>query len=553
MNSSRTRYASTPTYGMQKRGFKKQSSITVAEAPDFSQQPAQPEPMMPGGAPMVAQNGVPFSTPYLQQSLPFLQPGAAPAYPPQPFYPGALPQAGAPMAGMPNSISGYSPLLPTQTAIPATQSPAELPFNQQGYIPQTQQPILGNTVIPAVAYGQPPLGPGFVQQPIPMPPMQPGIMPDVPPMSGAAFSPAMSGSPVMMGMQQPMGAPMQPSYNSMQPPTSPRQRQPINKDMLAKLFIFAFLPLLFVVSLLLPQFVFLKYVFLILAVLTVGAIWYLQLFSSCTRASFSIVAGALVLAVIVTLSGGKDGKISSAISLDPPSSAAQQVSTPSEPLPPDIEPEPLTEPEPDSFQMTSEAERRLSAFMDLWEAGLTSDMVDLVMPSWTSTKDDPASELFTTVLNNRTPTEYAIESIDGNEADSARTIIMAASISKNNGKDPIRYRFRVLMVKEDSLWYVDPNSLASNEATEAASTKPVTEPTLNQDAPRTTVTPVPDASTKLYYNATGGGKYYHIDPECSSVNTKWLPLDSFLYSQLGEAPYKSLIPCLKCGAPAEAK
>ena len=47
MNANRTKYASTPTYGMQKRGFMKKAPVRQApETPDFSQVP-QPAPTMP--------------------------------------------------------------------------------------------------------------------------------------------------------------------------------------------------------------------------------------------------------------------------------------------------------------------------------------------------------------------------------------------------------------------------------------------------------------------------------------------------------------------------
>ena len=45
MNANRTKYASTPTYGMQKRGFMKKAPVRQApETPDFSQVP-QPAPL----------------------------------------------------------------------------------------------------------------------------------------------------------------------------------------------------------------------------------------------------------------------------------------------------------------------------------------------------------------------------------------------------------------------------------------------------------------------------------------------------------------------------
>ena len=55
MNANRTKYASTPTYGMQKRGFMKKAPVRQApETPDFSQVP-QPAPTMPPASPQPQQ------------------------------------------------------------------------------------------------------------------------------------------------------------------------------------------------------------------------------------------------------------------------------------------------------------------------------------------------------------------------------------------------------------------------------------------------------------------------------------------------------------------
>ena len=80
------------------------------------------------------------------------------------------------------------------------------------------------------------------------------------------------------------------------------------------------------------------------------------------------------------------------------------------------------------------------------------------------------------------------------------------------------------MVNEQDEWYVDPNSLATNETVDTTATPEPGKTTVAQSlAPRMTVTPVPAADTKLYYNANGG-KYYHLDPNCSAVNSKYLPM-----------------------------
>jgi len=111
----------------------------------------------------------------------------------------------------------------------------------------------------------------------------------------------------------------------------------------------------------------------------------------------------------------------------------------------------------------------------------------------------------------------------------------------------------IMMVKEGGEWYVNPNSLATNDHVAAVEENIVNNKNEVGDitpAPRTTVTPAPPASTLLYYN--NGGNSYHMDPQCSSVHSDYLPFDnSFAYADLKQylySPY-NLSPCLRCGAP----
>lgn len=100
--------------------------------------------------------------------------------------------------------------------------------------------------------------------------------------------------------------------------------------------------------------------------------------------------------------------------------------------------------------------------MALWQNNNPQEMVSLVQPSWASAQENPSTALFM-LLANRTPEEYTIEEISGTDQDNSRTVTMTATINKNNGKDPSIYRFMVIMTKEGDEWYVDPNSLATND------------------------------------------------------------------------------------------
>ena len=57
----------------------------------------------------------------------------------------------------------------------------------------------------------------------------------------------------------------------------------------------------------------------------------------------------------------------------------------------------------------------------------------------------------------------------------------------------------------------------------------------------------PEDDLTLYYNPLGGKKY-HTDPNCSSVNSRYLPLTAIKYADLyGE--FSHLTPCKTCSAP----
>ena len=116
------------------------------------------------------------------------------------------------------------------------------------------------------------------------------------------------------------------------------------------------------------------------------------------------------------------------------------------------------------------------------------------------------------------------------------------TLDRNNGKDPVKYRMTIMMVKESQQWYIDPQSLKSYEAAET--TDPASAAT-----PEPTETPGTASNTILYYNPDGGTKY-HSDPNCKSIHAKYLPLKgTFTYAQINDDTYKDLKPCNVCNAP----
>jgi len=556
MNGNRSKYTYTPTYGMQKRGLMKKSAPIrqVPEAPDFTQ---VPDPVI----------GTP-----LQQTLP-----------PQPIQPQPPVQA---MNQPTVSPTYFTPAQPSNIQPSAMQMPFAAPnFMQPGQYAQMppvqnapayhQQLPLGNTVQPQSASSSfsartqgfvPPQNHVMPNEQAPqMPPPQIGwnnprtSQQTIPPFSGAPLGQMPQNPPFQIPTQQTtVYPPLQPitqqngfTIQSTAPAEAPRSAA-LDADKLWSIFLFGIIPLLFIPCLFVNSaWDALRYVFLGATVVGLGAMWYRQQYTPASRFMISIVYVALCIATIAMLMQGiSDAKQASA---NVAQGYQQTAESPSPSPNPSAMAALMTTPTPaPTVSGPSEAEKRLDLFMELWKVNNTTEMVNLVQPSWRSQQENASTSLFI-ALANRTPEDFTIEEISGTETDNSRTITMRATINKNTGKAPVVYRFMVMMVKEGGEWYVNPNSLATNDAQE---TKASDENVVNSqesgtvtEPPRETVTPAPPASTSLYYNL--GGNFYHMDPQCPSVAQEYLPFDSsFLYSEL-ESYNRDLLPCLNCNAPID--
>lgn len=557
MNGNRSRYSSNPTFNMQKRGLFKKNQQLPPEKPDFSiHQDA-------GGVSQTL-----FSQPAPMQNPPM----QGPAYPPAADLFSAA--AGNPM-GMPgmnpmgtpggyqqnlfqnqqlpsqNQASSALGMPPQQVAYPFGQAASNLP-------PLGNQPPQNAPFSPHAQGFTPPQINQPVQQPfwggMNQPPQQPLGAPTVQPAN--AFEPSsMTQQPFQRNPFAPQQT-MQPNmagYNNT-PPASP-----MDPDTLWKLFLFVLLPVLFVPCLFIPANLnVLRYLFIALCIAGIGVIWHRRMFSDNSRIVATLIYAVACVALLIMLFGGVSPDAQQSVpngtqqqqaaqtfgvngNMDSSGDAAQPTFSPTP------EPTPTVAP-------ISEAQIRLEAFMTNWSAARIEDMVRLVQPSWASAQDNPSNRLFV-MLGNRTPLNYTIEEISGSDNDSSRTVSMTANIDKNNGKDPILYRFMVLMVKEGGEWYIDPNSLASNDEVKNSEETNVVNDSQNTTAenwtiaPRQTVTPAPSGSQLLYFNPDGGSKY-HLDQYCPSIYDEFLPLEgSFPYSELGS--HRDLSPCLRCNAPTQ--
>ena len=289
----------------------------------------------------------------------------------------------------------------------------------------------------------------------------------------------------------------------------------------------------------------LRLAFLVLAAGSVALLWIKPLTAANKKLCYTIVFGLLSVITIISLitAGTGSDPTNQGVVTNPTGASVTPV--PDEPFSQNgvysvtSAPEPST-PEPET---DNEVTNRLETFFTYWAANQYDNMLTLCSPTWRNKSENPKNDLFV-LMRNRTPKDYMVENISGTNQDMSRSITVSSLMDMNNGKDPVRYRLSVIMIKEsDGLWYLDPQSLQSNEPLNTP------DPSVT-DTPAPTETPLTDANTVLYYNPDGGS-FYHRDQNCKKINERYLPLKGkFTYAELNQEPYKNLKPCAICGAPS---
>ena len=463
-------------------------------------------------------------------------------YPPQGGIPpqGGVPQQGnvPPQGGIPQQ-GGYPP---QGWAQPQYGQARQSYPPQQGYAPQNPQGYASQGQIPQ---GQVPQGYGQ----------------NVPPQGYSQNNPyggqgapygRMQGYPGPSGynnMQQPMPYPPNNPYGQVNTPQQyPAQKKGLEPEKIA-MIVLCLLPVLFVVGLVSSVAV-VKWIFIVLAAALVAVMWVRPIVSPNSRFTFTAIYAALVVVALISVLtaapvDATNNNSASGSGGDPMlSGAAGQLETA----------------EPDSVPLVAVQETEVpldadpavavvKSFFYFWSVNGTDDMVSLCAPSWQTSVEEPNKALFT-ILTTRIPVDYTVEQIGGTANDASRTVTVTATIDKQNGRAASKYRFSVLMVRENDTWYVDPRSLTSNEALETATPEDTSvTPTPDPSAAAATVNP----DTVLYYNPDGGS-LYHADQNCQKVGQKYRPLKgTFKYSQLNDSPFSSLTACNVCNAPLRAQ
>lgn len=469
------------------------------------------------------QQGIYYQNPYAQQNF-----AASGGYASGGGYPASAsyqPQGGYPAAGQSGSPQGYT--YPGAQAQPGGSYIPQTPYSQgytsPGYPGQSSAYGQGYN-----AFGQM----GRNQQ-----------MPSGQPMQDSARMAAMNPMAQDTNRQMPLNG------GGYVPQPVPVKRRPFQMKDADLLILSAILLILFALGMFVPTFSLLKWIFLALSAGTIALLWFKPLVATNKRLCYTIVF-VLLMAVTVfsvirpgqsagggtTAPSGQPGQVQAPGSEDVNAGSPQV-------LPETAAPVSSVTPTPEPTDDHSVTER-LETFFYYWSANRQDDMLTLCAPSWQSKVENPKTALFG-LMANRTPKDYMVESVSGTDYDTSRTVTVTSSMDRNNGKDPVKYRLSVIMLKEaDNQWYVDPQSLQTYEAAETP------DPSITS-TPAPTETPAIYANTVLYYNPSGG-EYYHLDQNCKRINERYLPLKGhFTYSELGKDPYNKLKPCAICGAPSK--
>ena len=331
----------------------------------------------------------------------------------------------------------------------------------------------------------------------------------------------------------------------------PAARREIPWDTIAKVLMFGVLPILFILSMVFAWTA-VKWIVLVGAVASIAAMWLRELVTPNARLVLSLLlaSAAVVCLVSALATNASDNQ-------NPPQpnqpNQMQQGSTSGSSLDVNLTatdtPNPAPTPTATPVDDSEECYAQLHSFFTLWKNNAISQMVNLTSPSWRSSikggTDAVTQKLFGEVLTNRTPVSWDFTAITGTSNDIARMVTVRAVINKNNTLGESVYLWKVRMVKEDGVWYVDPATLQSNEqeSTATPTNALATQPVLNTSHP----------DLLIYYNPEGG-TYYHIDPNCESVNPKYRPLSGVIkWSQIEDDPYDKLEQCKRCGAPLREK
>lgn len=309
------------------------------------------------------------------------------------------------------------------------------------------------------------------------------------------------------------------------------------------------LPVLFLLSLLIPSNP-LRWAFLGAVAVSLLAMWALRAFVKSARSTLTVVYCALAVVIGLALFMNSQSPESRAASVSRASQGSLFTDNAVGSVESLLSSLPTAEPtdDPAAGVSVSAAQEQLEGFLTQWALFRVDEMIKYCQPAWVSSQTSPETTLYQMVQGSR-PASYEIESVEGSDGDSTRTITVVVLFNQNDGSQ-VWKRLQVLMFRVNDIWYVGPQSLGgvviSDPHTATGEQTPMPASTI---AP--TATPNPDGSSavKVYYNKDGG-KYYHAIPNCSWVDERYWPLTAFSFDLINSQEFKALVQCPNCNPPA---
>ena len=106
-------------------------------------------------------------------------------------------------------------------------------------------------------------------------------------------------------------------------------------------------------------------------------------------------------------------------------------------------------------ETSAACQETLEEFLYLWNIRSLDRMLEYCSAGWKAQQTNPMLRLFA-ILGTRNPLSYTLYEINLQKDDAYADLVIL--IDRNNGKDPVNYRFSIHLVREDG-WYLDPESL----------------------------------------------------------------------------------------------
>ena len=106
-------------------------------------------------------------------------------------------------------------------------------------------------------------------------------------------------------------------------------------------------------------------------------------------------------------------------------------------------------------EINAACQETLEEFLYLWNIRSLDRMLEYCSAGWKAQQSNPMLRLFA-VLGARNPLSYTLYEIRLEQDDAYADLVIL--MDRNNGKDPVNYRFSIHLVREDG-WYIDPESL----------------------------------------------------------------------------------------------